>query len=99
MRNTPRRDLQDRIYEFIVAYMSREGMPPINREIGKAMGLSSTSHVDHYLTMLEKRRLILLIRDQARGIKLTWPTGIPTTGAIAAGTPLDIFPDVPESFL
>ena len=40
--------------DFIVNYIREEGMPPTNREIGTAMKIASTGHVDYHLTMLEK---------------------------------------------
>ncbi len=52
-------DIQKRIYDFIVNYIRREGMPPTNREIGSAMSIASTGHVDYHLSMLEKKGYIL----------------------------------------
>ena len=51
-------DIQKRIYDFIVKYMRDEGMPPTNREIGSAMNIASTGHVDYHLSMLEKKGYI-----------------------------------------
>ena len=51
-------DIQKRIYDFIVEYIRVEGMPPTNREIGSAMKIASTGHVDYHLSMLEKKGLI-----------------------------------------
>lgn len=90
-------DIQRRMYEFIVSYMKLEGMPPTNREIGREMQIASTGHVDYHLTMLEKKGLISRQPKKSRGIKLTKPStnsgGVPIMGTIAAGEPLDIFPD------
>jgi repressor LexA len=82
------------MYTFIVKYMKSQGMPPTNREIGQAMHIASTGHVDYHLGMLEKRGLIARQPKKSRGIKLMQPPaqGIPLVGAIAAGEPLDIFP-------
>jgi repressor LexA len=93
-------DIQRRMYEFIVSYMKQEGMPPTNREIGREMQIASTGHVDYHLTMLEKKGLIARQPKKSRGIKLTKPaasTGTPIMGAIAAGEPLDIFPDTSQT--
>lgn len=89
-------DIQRRMYDFIVRYMEREGMPPTNREIGKDLGIASTGHVDYHLSMLEKRGYIARQPKKSRGIKLlkeqiTHGNGIRIMGAIAAGEPLDIF--------
>jgi repressor LexA len=90
-------EIQRKIYEYIANYIDAEGMPPTNREIGRALGITSTGHVDHHLSMLEKLGWITREPKKARGIKLAKrPTGIPIVGTIAAGEPLDIFPDVLE---
>jgi repressor LexA len=93
-------DIQRRMYEFIVSYMKREGMPPTNREIGREMQIASTGHVDYHLTMLEKKGLITRQPKKSRGIKLTRSTdssGIQIIGAIAAGEPLDIFTETSQT--
>ncbi|GCE46735.1 repressor LexA [Thermosporothrix hazakensis] len=87
-------EIQRRMYQFIVGYIKREGMPPTNREIGREMNIASTGHVDYHLTMLEKKGYIVRTPKKSRGIKLTNPlNGVPVKGAIAAGRPLDIYPD------
>lgn len=48
-------DIQKRIFEFIVEYIRNTGMSPTNREIGSAMSIASTGHVDYHLSMLEKK--------------------------------------------
>jgi repressor LexA len=93
-------EIQKRMYEFIVSYMNAEGMPPTNREIGRALQIASTGHVDYHLTMLEKKGLITRQPKKSRGIKLTNQnnkSGIPVMGMIAAGEPLDIFPDATQT--
>ncbi len=87
-------EIQRNMYTFIVKYMKSQGMPPTNREIGQAMHIASTGHVDYHLGMLEKRGLISRQPKKSRGIKLMQPPaqGIPLIGSIAAGEPLDIFP-------
>src|SRR5947209_7602052 len=90
-------DIQKRIYDFIVVYIRAEGMPPTNREIGTAMKIASTGHVDYHLTMLEKKNLIERESKKSRGIRLKRPLwGIRVEGSIAAGEPLEIFND-PEA--
>ncbi|HVU70927.1 MAG TPA: transcriptional repressor LexA [Ktedonobacteraceae bacterium] len=88
-------DIQRRIYDFIVAYMREEGMPPTNREIGQAMKIASTGHVDYHLSMLEKKNYIQREPKKSRGIKLVQqqPVGIPIMGAIAAGLPIESAPE------
>lgn len=93
-------EIQRRIYDFIVDYMRDEGMPPTNREIGQAMKIASTGHVDYHLSMLEKKSYIQREPKKSRGIKLIQqsPAGIPIKGSIAAGQPLDIS-DAPGDLL
>jgi repressor LexA len=82
------------MYNIIVRSIQTEGMPPTNRELGRELGISSTGHVDHHLNVLEKKGWITRISGKSRGIKLTQrATGVPVKGAIAAGAPLDIYPD------
>src|SRR5258708_18358205 len=84
-------DIQRRIFDFIVDYIKDEGMPPTNREIGQAMKIASTGHVDYHLSMLEKKHYILREPKKSRGIKLVRarPGGIPIMGNIAAGLPIE----------
>src|SRR6266436_4216791 len=88
-------DIQRRIFDFIVAYMREEGMPPTNREIGQAMKIASTGHVDYHLSMLEKKNYIQREPKRSRGIKLVQqrPAGIPIMGMIAAGLPIESAPE------
>lgn len=85
-------DNQTRIYNFIEEYTRREGRPPTNREIGEAVGISSTGHVDYHLSVLEKKGLIQRERKKSRGIRIAQPQGrgLVIAGTIAAGQPLDI---------
>lgn len=85
-------DIQRKIYDFIVEYMKTEGMPPTNREIGHAMQIASTGHVDYHLSMLERKGFITRQAKKSRGIKLSQEAdGIFVKGYIAAGEPLEIF--------
>ncbi len=89
--------LQRKMYDFIVRSIQTEGMPPTNRELGRELGISSTGHVDHHLNELEKKGWITRRAGKSRGIKLTKrASGILVKGTIAAGAPLDIYPDAPS---
>lgn len=85
-------DNQARIYAFIEEYTRREGRPPTNREIGAAVGILSTGHVDYHLSVLEKKGVIHRDRKKSRGIRVVSqrPQGLPIAGTIAAGQPLEI---------
>lgn len=92
-------DMREQIYAFIVTSIQANGMPPTIREIGDALGIASTGHVDYHLKALEKERRIYRLPGLARGIRLSQPPniGIPIMGAIAAGLPIDVFPGAPET--
>lgn len=86
---------QASILAFIERYIQEEGRPPTNREIGEAVEIHSTGHVDHHLTALEKKGFITRERRKSRGIRLLNKprVGLPIAGTIAAGSPLDIYTD------
>jgi repressor LexA len=92
-------DYQTLIYDYIVKRIMRDGQSPTNREIGEAVGIRSTGHVDYHLNALEERGLIDRSERKARGIRLarTAPRGLVIEGTIAAGQPLEIYPMSAES--
>jgi len=92
-------EIQRKIYDFIVSYIKEQGMPPTNREIGRAMKIASTGHVDYHLSMLEKKGLIAREAKKSRGIKLTQPVGVPLMGAIAAGEPLEAYTEAEQQMV
>ena len=55
---------QKEIFDFIGKYASKYGYPPTVREIGKAVGLHSSSTVHAHLANLEK--IGLLRRDPSK---------------------------------
>ena len=88
---------QKEIFDFIRRYADKTGYPPTVREIGKAVGLHSSSTVHAHLANLEK--IGLLRRDPAkpRAIELLFDRakktimpgrGIPLVGQVAAGEPI-----------
>src|SRR5215217_5414376 len=88
---------QQRILEFVLAYTAAHGYPPSIREIGQAVGISSTSVVDYNLRALERSGLIRRDREVSRGLGVVgqMPAARPTTiripivGRIAAGEPIE----------
>jgi repressor LexA len=94
-------DPQANILNFIERYMRKEGRPPTNREIGHAVGIGSTGHVDYHLTVLEKKGFIARERRKSRGIRLAQQEqhGLRVHGKIAAGIPLDIYADQQQDML
>jgi repressor LexA len=88
---TPR---QRRILEFIADAVRDRGYPPTVREIGEAVGLTSSSSVHSQLANLERKGLLHKDPTKPRAIGLsdesTKPEGvvIPVLGRIAAGAPV-----------
>jgi len=88
---TPR---QRRILDFIAHTVLDRGYPPTVREIGEAVGLTSSSSVHSQLANLERKGLLHKDPAKPRAIGLadesTKPEGvvIPILGRIAAGTPI-----------
>jgi repressor LexA len=90
---------QQEIFDFIKRYSSRHGYPPTVRDIGKAVGLTSSSTVHAHLANLErigllrrdpsKPRAIELLDRAVGGVKnIVKPTGLPLVGQVAAGQPI-----------
>ena len=93
-------DPQAKIYHFIGEYTKRYGRPPTNREIGEAVHIHSTGHVDYHLNILEKKGYIQRERKKSRGIRLTSSEeGLRIAGTIAAGAPLDIYAPAQQEVL
>lgn len=90
-------ELRQRILEAFEQRVRRDGCPPTVRELKRAAGVKSTSHVAHHLKMLEKQGLITNMPGVARGRQLCQPPGVAVWGTIAAGVPLTIYePDKRE---
>jgi repressor LexA len=93
---------QQEIFDFIKRYSAKYGYPPTVRDIGKAVGLASSSTVHAHLANLErigllrrdptKPRAIELLDRAAAGVQagmqaLVRP-GLPLVGQVAAGQPV-----------
>ena len=87
---------QKEIFDFIRRYASRYGYPPTVREIGKAVGLHSSSTVHAHLANLEKVGLLRRDPTKPRAIELLVDRakramrgpGLPLVGQVAAGEPI-----------
>jgi repressor LexA len=90
---------QQEIFDFIKRYSAKYGYPPTVRDIGKAVGLASSSTVHAHLANLErigllrrdpsKPRAIELLRDRAAaGVRGFVNPGLPLVGQVAAGQPV-----------
>jgi repressor LexA len=93
---------QQQIYQFMLRFSREKGRPPTIREIGAAVGISSTSVVNYNLNILEKQGLIAREKQVSRGLRLTNGNGaksvvpdtrfvqIPLLGRIVAGKPVPV---------
>ncbi|HWM56097.1 MAG TPA: transcriptional repressor LexA [Solirubrobacterales bacterium] len=89
---------QKEIFDFIKRYAAKTGYPPTVREIGKAVGLHSSSTVHAHLANLEKigllrrdpskPRAIELLFDRAKRTIMPGDGGLPLVGQVAAGEPI-----------
>jgi repressor LexA len=89
---------QQEIFTFIKRYASKYGYPPTVREIGKAVGLASSSTVHAHLANLEKYgvlrrdptkpRAIELLFDKAKRAVSSDEGALPLVGRVAAGQPV-----------
>ena len=101
---------QQEIFDFIKRYSARHGYPPTVRDIGKAIGLTSSSTVHAHLANLEKigllrrdptkPRAMEILVDKAK--KVVAPAGLPVVGRVAARQPvlaeenIEEYVDVPQ---
>jgi repressor LexA len=89
---------QQEIFDFIKRYSAKYGYPPTVRDIGKAVGLASSSTVHAHLSNLEKigllrrdptkPRAIELLDRAAAGVRSFVRPGLPLVGQVAAGQPV-----------
>jgi repressor LexA len=91
---------QQEILDFVRAEVSRRGFPPSVREIGEAVGLSSSSTVHSHLAALEAKGFVkrdpskpralevLDFRDAERGVDYGQVYAVPLVGQVAAGSPI-----------
>jgi repressor LexA len=90
------------VLEVIRESVERRGYPPSMREIGEAVGLTSTSSVAHQLATLQRKGFLRRDANRPRAVEVTLPgddpTGegdarpapayVPVVGRIAAGGPI-----------
>lgn len=94
---------QSKILSFLKTFSLDNGYPPTIREIGEAVGITSTSVVNYNLDALQRGGHIYRDRTISRGIRLgenqSEPINavnlvrVPLLGRIAAGEPLRVFTD------
>ncbi len=91
---------QQKMYEFITKFTKEKGRPPTIREIGRQVGISSTSVVNYNLNILVREGLIQREKEVSRGLRVVRKAmdafesansfQIPLLGRIAAGSPIPV---------
>jgi repressor LexA len=87
---------QQEIFDFVRRYAGEHGYPPTVRDIGKAIGLTSSSTVHAHLANLEKLGVLRRDPTKPRAIEVlvdrakarVAPSGLPLVGQVAAGQPV-----------
>ena len=89
---------QQEIFDFIRRHSEQHGYPPTVRDIGKAVGLASSSTVHAHLANLEKLGLLRRDPTKPRAMELLGRAtaavrdavkpGLPLLGQVAAGQPI-----------
>jgi repressor LexA len=72
---------QRKVLEVIRASVQRRGYPPSMREIGEAVGLTSTSSVAHQLTALERKGFLRRDPNRPRAVDVRPPDAPPAESA------------------
>ena len=73
---------QQEIFDFIKNYSAKHGYPPTVRDIGKAVGLASSSTVHAHLANLEKLGILRRDPSKPRAIELLDRVGSSVSGAV-----------------
>ena len=96
---------QKKILEYIETFIAQNGYPPTIREIGKHVGIASTSVVNYNLNKLVERGYIERQPEVSRGLRLVSQTSeempvqyaelaslvpVPMVGKIAASAPVPL---------
>ena len=102
-------DRQNKILDYIRYVTKVRSYPPSVREIGEAVGLSSSSTVHNHLNQLERRGLIKRDPSKSRTVQLVTDAqadaqrrnavSIPVIGNVAAGAPILAEQNVEEHML
>ncbi|WP_240375397.1 transcriptional repressor LexA [Bacillus piscicola] len=99
---------QEQILEYIKNEVKKKGYPPSVREIGKAVGLASSSTVHGHLSRLEskgyirrdptKPRAIEVLNDTEDGPHIAESTAVyvPVLGKVTAGEPITAVENIEE---
>lgn len=93
-------DMQMKIYEYLKERSYNGATTPSVREIGAAVGLSSTSSVQNNLDRLEKAGYIMRDPMLKRSIRIVGMcenvTHVPVIGTVTAGRPILAFEEIDD---
>lgn len=99
---------QRQILDFIKQEVRRKGYPPSVREIGEAVGLSSSSTVHGHLARLEEKKMIRRDPTKPRAIEVLgddslYPSRqpvamVPLVGKVTAGQPILAVENIEDHF-
>ena len=87
-------DKAEKILEFVNEFMRQIGYAPSVREIGAAVGLSSTASVSYQLRQLQEKGLLMASAGKGRKraiVTAQRPGQIPVIGVVTAGMPILAF--------
>src|SRR5437764_14187926 len=73
---------QQEIFDFVKRYSAKHGYPPTVRDIGKAIGLTSSSTVHAHLSNLEKLGLLRRDPSKPRALELLDKASSAVSGAV-----------------
>jgi repressor LexA len=103
-------DRQRQVLEFIDAELRRRGYPPSVREIGEAVGLSSSSTVHAHLAALQDKGYLVRDPTKPRALEVHFESGsgaaverrparhVPLVGDVAAGTGVLAAENIEETY-
>lgn len=99
-------DRQRQILEYIRKCVKDKGYPPAVREIGKAVGLSSSASVHNHLHKLEEYGFLQRDPSKPRALELTqdveWRqktvVPVPLVGRVTAGVPILAVENIEETY-
>ncbi len=98
---------QRAILDFVRTFIKKKGYPPAVREIGAAVGLSSSASVHNHLCKLEEMGFLMRDSAKPRALELlsendSWRNKmvvpVPLIGKVTAGKPILAFENIEETY-
>lgn len=99
---------QQKVLDYVIDTISKNGFPPTLREIGEHMGIKSTNGVSDHLKALERKgylkksslraRALTPILDESEETTPEDVRSVPVVGKVAAGTPIARIEDCDRRF-